>query len=108
MGTRRTSLVYLVDGEVLFVLSFVTRALFATELCLFRQGTAIPLLLFPFHRSLELQGHLVDSLRSHSVSFEESKAIASNWVTQPFLEEDPWTLDWEDICAVEVERWNAR
>lgn len=59
----------------------------------------------PYHRSLALLTDLTDQLRSHSVSFEVSKDIISQWVEQPYLEEDGWDAKWEDLCSVEVERW---
>ena len=70
--------------------------------------TSMPNLLPPYHRSLETQIELVNSLRSHSLSFEESRGIIAKWVSQPHLEADSWVSEWEDLCAVEVERWNAR
>lgn len=51
---------------------------------------------------------LVDSLRDHDLSFEDSRRILSNWVNQHHLVEDGWIAYWEDLCEVEVERWNAR
>ena len=69
---------------------------------------SMPNLLPPYHRTLETHIELVNSLRSHSLSFEESRGIIAKWVSQPHLEADSWVSEWEDLCAVEVERWNAR
>lgn len=50
---------------------------------------------------------LVDVLRSHSVSFEASRDAISEWAAQPYLEEGSWEAEWEDLCEVEIERWNT-
>lgn len=62
----------------------------------------------PYHKSLDLLSDLTNQLRSHSVSFETSKDIINQWIEQPYLQEDGWEAQWEDLCAVEVERWDAR
>ena len=68
----------------------------------------MPELLLPYHRSLQLHIEIAESLRSHSVSFEESRSVLTKWVTQPYLEADEWVAEWEDVCEAEIERWNAR
>lgn len=70
--------------------------------------TSMPNLLPPYHRSLQAQVEIVDSLRSHSLSYEESRGLVAKWVSQPHLEADSWVTEWEDICEVEIGRWNAR
>jgi hypothetical protein len=62
----------------------------------------------PYHRSLALHKELVDTLRSHTVSFEESRSAISQWVEQPYLRDEGWHEKWEDLCEVEVEKWDAR
>ncbi|KAF9239667.1 hypothetical protein BU15DRAFT_46579 [Melanogaster broomeanus] len=62
----------------------------------------------PYYRSLNLITELIDTLRSHSVTFEASRDAISQWVAQPYLEEDGWDAKWEDLCAVEIERWDAK
>jgi hypothetical protein len=62
----------------------------------------------PYHRSLVLIKDIIDKLRSHSVTFEVSRDAISQWVEQPYLAEDGWEAKWEDLCAVEIERWDAR
>ncbi|KAF9228669.1 hypothetical protein BS17DRAFT_877289 [Gyrodon lividus] len=62
----------------------------------------------PYHRSLALMMDITDSLRSHSVTFEASRDAISQWVEQPYLDEDGWDAKWEDLCAVEIERWDAK
>jgi hypothetical protein len=49
---------------------------------------------------------LVNTLRSHSVTFEVSREVMSKWVAQPWLEDSGWDAKWEDICEAEVERWD--
>ncbi|PAV23554.1 hypothetical protein PNOK_0062200 [Pyrrhoderma noxium] len=73
-----------------------------------RFATKMPDLLPPYHRSLQVHTEMVESLRSHSISFEESRKILAKWVAQTYLESDEWVAEWEDICAAEIERWNAR
>lgn len=62
----------------------------------------------PYHKSLVLLTDLTNQLRSHSVSFETSKDIINQWIEQPYLQEDGWHAQWEDLCEVEVEKWDAR
>ncbi|KAG9318251.1 hypothetical protein JVU11DRAFT_332 [Chiua virens] len=62
----------------------------------------------PYHRSLALIKNIIDRLRTHSVTFEASRDAVSQWVEQPYLVEDGWEAKWEDLCAVEIERWDAR
>ncbi|KAF8123793.1 hypothetical protein EV363DRAFT_1272055 [Boletus edulis] len=62
----------------------------------------------PYHRSLALIKDIIDRLRSHSITFEASRDAISQWVEQPYLAEDGWEGKWEDLCAVEVERWDAK
>ncbi|KAG2149347.1 hypothetical protein DEU56DRAFT_729372 [Suillus clintonianus] len=62
----------------------------------------------PYHRSLALHKELVDILRSHTVSFEDSRSAINQWVEQPFLRDDGWDAKWEDLCEAEVEKWDTR
>lgn len=62
-------------------------------------------IVIPYHRSLLSHIEIVEVLRSHSVSFEESKDAVNRWVAQPWLQEDSWEAKWEDICDAEVEQW---
>ncbi|KAJ6547101.1 hypothetical protein B0H19DRAFT_253191 [Mycena capillaripes] len=68
--------------------------------------SSIPNLLIPYHRSLDTHLELVDILRSHSVSFEDARDALAKWAEQSWLEDDGWEAVWEDLCAVEVERWD--
>lgn len=79
--------------------------LFRSPLTL-KQVTSVASILVPYHRSLMLHTDLVNTLRSHSVSFEDSRIAISKWVAQPWLEDSSWDAQWEDICSVEVERWD--
>ncbi|KAL4065363.1 hypothetical protein V8B97DRAFT_1868932 [Scleroderma yunnanense] len=62
----------------------------------------------PYHKSLVLLTDLTNQLRNHTVSFETSRDIIDQWIEQPYLQEDGWDAQWEDLCAVEVEKWDAR
>lgn len=68
---------------------------------------SVPVMLIPYHRSLQMHSEIVSTLRSHSVSFEVSREAISRWIAQPHLEEDGWEARWEDLCEVEIERWNG-
>jgi hypothetical protein len=84
----------MLSGKTVYLLSTPTTA------------THIPTLLPVYHRSLYQMRELVSDLRSHELTFENSRDILSKWVHQPYLEAGGWS-DWEDLCSVEVERWDA-
>jgi hypothetical protein len=69
--------------------------------------TSIPDILVPYHRSLNMHIEIVDLLRSHSTPFDISREAVSKWPRQPWLEENGWDAKWEDLCAIEVERWDG-
>ncbi|KAJ7093200.1 hypothetical protein C8R44DRAFT_401319 [Mycena epipterygia] len=69
--------------------------------------SSVPDLLIPYHRSLDTHLELVDILRSHSVSFEDARDALAKWAEQPWLEDNGWDAEWEDLCAAEVERWDV-
>ena len=50
---------------------------------------------------------LLEQLRPHDVTFDESRQIIAQWQAQPHLAQGGWDIIWEDICAVEVDRWTA-
>ena len=70
-------------------------------------ASAVPEILTPYHRSLQMHTDIVDLLRSHSVTFEASRDALSQWVAEPFLEDDGWDNHWEDLCEAEIDRWNV-
>lgn len=70
--------------------------------------TSVSDILRPYRRSLELHIELLDTLRTHDVSFETSRKTANTWVEQPCLEDDSWDVKWEALCEVEVDRWDSR
>ncbi|KAI0340481.1 hypothetical protein BDW22DRAFT_374615 [Trametopsis cervina] len=86
-------------------LQFVQEPLWVTW-SLEKFATTIPEILVPYHRSLEMHKDIVETLRSHSVSFEASREAIANWVAQPHLEEGSWDAQWEPLCEIEIERWN--
>ncbi|KAI0818730.1 hypothetical protein BC629DRAFT_671954 [Irpex lacteus] len=85
---------------------FVQEPLWATW-SLEKFATSIPTILVPYNRSLEMHKDIVETLRSHSVSFEVSREAINNWVAQPHLQEGSWEARWEDLCEAEIERWNS-
>ncbi|KAL1661912.1 hypothetical protein GGF50DRAFT_60116 [Schizophyllum commune] len=70
--------------------------------------TEVPDLLVPYHRSLEEHSDMIQRLRSHSLSFEESRLIVSEWAAQTDLEDEGWDAKWNDLCAAEIDRWGRR
>lgn len=69
--------------------------------------TKLPYILKPYRRSLEMHLDLVEQLRPHDVTFDESRHIIGLWQAQPHLAQGGWDVIWEDICTVEVDRWTA-
>ena len=69
--------------------------------------TKLPYILKPYRRSLEMHIELLEQLRPHDVTFDESRQIIAQWQAQPHLAQGGWDIIWEDICAVEVDRWTA-
>jgi len=87
---------------------FGTTHLAITEMSLIHPGakvTSVASLLVPYHRSLQMHIDLVNTLRSHSISFEDSRIVLTKWVSQAHLESASWDAKFEDICDVEVDRW---
>jgi len=68
--------------------------------------TSIADILVPYHRSLNMHIEIVDLLRNHSTPFDMARDALSRWSGQPWLEENGWEAKWEDLCAVEVDRWD--
>lgn len=69
--------------------------------------TAIPRIARAYHRSYRMHSEIVETLRPHSASFETSRQVINRWVAQPHLEETSWDAEWEDLCQVEVDRWQV-
>ncbi|KAI0646915.1 hypothetical protein C8Q79DRAFT_907980 [Trametes meyenii] len=69
--------------------------------------TKLPYILKPYRRSLETHSDLVEQLRPHDVTFEESRQIIAIWQAQPHLAQGGWDAVWEDICSVEVDCWSS-
>ncbi|KAJ4488434.1 hypothetical protein J3R30DRAFT_938266 [Lentinula aciculospora] len=69
-------------------------------------ASSVPEILIPYHRALDEHITLVNILRNHSASFDASRDAISKWAAQPWLEEHGWDARWEDLCFVEIDRWN--
>ncbi|KZT69039.1 hypothetical protein DAEQUDRAFT_691597 [Daedalea quercina L-15889] len=69
--------------------------------------TTIADILSPYHRSLLMHEELVEVLRSHETTFEASRQALTEWAAQPYLEDHSWEVQWEDLCAAEIDRWNS-
>ncbi|KAG7086654.1 hypothetical protein E1B28_002593 [Marasmius oreades] len=70
-------------------------------------ASTIPDILVPYHRSLNEHVTLVNILRSHSTPFETSRIAIAKWAEQAWLEDSSWEMQWEDLCAAEVDHWNS-
>lgn len=69
--------------------------------------SSISEVLIPYHRSLADHAELVETLRYHSISFDDSRKAIAQWSNQQWLADDGWAARWEDLCAVEIEYWDA-
>ncbi|KAK0445482.1 hypothetical protein EV421DRAFT_1902439 [Armillaria borealis] len=69
--------------------------------------TSIPDILPAYHRELTTHKELVDALRSHSASFDDSRNAITKWTEQPWIEVSGWEAKWEDVCAAEIDRWEG-
>ncbi|KDQ60629.1 hypothetical protein JAAARDRAFT_123903 [Jaapia argillacea MUCL 33604] len=67
--------------------------------------STLPQILKPYHRSLTMHIEIVSTLRPHTVSFETSRDALERWQSQPWLETGSWDETWEEICSVEIDRW---
>lgn len=65
----------------------------------------LPALLRTYNRALADYEHMISVLRSHRMAFDEARAVVAQWQAQEVLAEGGWQSFWEDLCEVEVERW---
>lgn len=54
-----------------------------------------------------MHSDIANTLRSHSVTFEASREAIAMWAAQPYLEDGSWEAHWEDLCTVEIDRWDG-
>ncbi|KIY66464.1 hypothetical protein CYLTODRAFT_398643 [Cylindrobasidium torrendii FP15055 ss-10] len=59
-----------------------------------------------YHRELNIHIALVARLRKHAMPFEEARRAVATWSEQRWLEDQGWEAKWEDLCEVEVDRWD--
>ncbi|KAG7452854.1 uncharacterized protein BT62DRAFT_879574 [Guyanagaster necrorhizus] len=69
--------------------------------------TSLPDILPTYHRELIIHMELVEVLRSHSISFDDSRNAITKWAEQLWIEVSGWEAKWEDVCAAEVDRWEG-
>jgi hypothetical protein len=105
VGLLGANVDYLAHGKVWYV--HYTGAVHAHSILL-SPVTSVSDILWPYRRSVELHVELLDTLRSHEVSFEISRKVANTWAEQPYLEDDGWDARWEELCQVEIDRWDNR
>jgi hypothetical protein len=67
--------------------------------------TRLPALLRTYNRALADCEHSISVLRSHHMLFDEARAVVARWQAQAVLAEGGWQSFWEDLCEVEVDRW---
>jgi hypothetical protein len=106
LGLLRANVDHLAHGKVRYVLLQVMWGVGIRKYS--PPVTSVSDILRPYRRSLELHIELLDTLRTHDVSFETSRKTANTWVEQPCLEDDSWDVKWEALCEVEVDRWDSR
>ncbi|VDC07117.1 unnamed protein product [Peniophora sp. CBMAI 1063] len=70
--------------------------------------TEIPGLLAPHRRSLDEHAGLVEEVRSHDTPFAAAKEAVLRWAAPGTLEDEGWDARWEDLCDVEVDKWDPR
>ena|SRR5882724_6295779 len=103
MGPGRTFVVHMVTSEIRCVLHRLTFSIVRNR-CLI--ATDIPAILPGYHRSLHHMTELVSNLRRHSIPFQMSCDLISEWSNQPWLEGGGWE-DLADLCSIEVDGWTA-
>ncbi|KZV64462.1 hypothetical protein PENSPDRAFT_757232 [Peniophora sp. CONT] len=70
--------------------------------------TEISSLLPPHRRSLEEHAALVEEVRSHDTPFAAAREAVLRWAAPGILEDESWDARWEDLCDVEVDKWDPR
>jgi hypothetical protein len=108
MGLLGANVDHLAHGKVRYVHSDWSLSLLVRNRVLLSPVTSVPDILWPYRRSLELHIELIDTLRSHDVSFDMSRKAANTWVEQPYLEDDNWDAKWEALCSAEIDRWDSQ
>ena len=68
----------------------------------------VPAIVVYYHRSLESHTHLVNVIEDDTLQFEKARDAIQLWASQPDLSEGGWMVEWEELCAVEVGRWEAK
>ena len=70
--------------------------------------TEISNILATHRRSLEEHAAIVEEVRSHDTPFAEAKEAVLRWAAPGVLEDEGWDARWEDLCDVEVDKWDPR
>ena len=70
-------------------------------------ASRISTILPPYHRALHTHVRLVETLLPDTISFEDSRDAINEWAAQRHASEGGWAVEWEDLCAVEIDRWVA-
>ncbi|KAF8303078.1 hypothetical protein DL93DRAFT_462189 [Clavulina sp. PMI_390] len=65
----------------------------------------VPNIIHYHARSLARHTTLVKTLNNDSLPFDEAKAAIEEWAAQPDIKEGGWMARWEELCEVEVGRW---
>lgn len=105
MGGRGAAMDVLVASQVRY--GSKRRCALAVACSISLSVTTIPRIVRAYHRSYRMHSEIVETLRPHSVSFETSRQVINGWVAQPYLEETSWDAEWEELCQVEVDRWQV-
>jgi len=66
----------------------------------------VPSIVTYYHRSLQSHAHLVKVLEDDTLQFENARSTIQQWASQPDLREGGWLAEWEELCTIEVGRWD--
>jgi len=68
----------------------------------------VPSVVVYYHRSLESHIHLAKVLDDDTLQFDNARSAIQSWASQPDLSEGGWMAEWEELCAIEVGRWEVK
>lgn len=105
MGPRTALVAHLAAGKVWYVPTNSHQT--HSKLTIFQIVTSASEIVVPYHRSLDMHIELVNNLRSHSISFDDSRRAVLKWAEQPWILDSGWDGKLGDICDIEIERWDT-
>jgi len=61
-----------------------------------------------YHRALYHYTYLVTVLDNDKLPFDKARDAIQQWASQPDTNAGGWSVEWEEICQIEVGRWDDR